>query len=334
MDEISYKKQVQKLVEQIGTLQSIDSEKYKYFSKRATDVLERISNGNYMLLLDLEAEIIDFLADKVKTNQIENLPISVQKPSLVSRIRGLFSRKSRESEISKIAEQILIPDSETQKGQFIPDKRTVVYDFFKNNISLNDCIRGKGTRQAIQYTNLEGQERTFYIGRSQFGTGEIEIGESRIITYYNSVGDDVECYVIRDAITEYLRLIKYYQFINSETGDKTFINELGREIERASNGYDSEDIYEVFKAGKRLDRALMKNPVYMKIKTSFDRAYKEYQKTFNEFRQSESNRRDSFNGNNLFSEAYKVEGISTGIGNDMAKGNSTTTEGMREPADD
>lgn len=318
MDEIYYKKQVKKLLQQIGTLQSIDSEKHKCFSKKAIDVFEKIPNGDYMPLLDLEAEIIDFLVDKVKTNQIENLPIPVQKSSLINRIRGWFSRESRESEISKLAEQ-LITDSETQKGQFIPDKRTVVYDFFKNNISSNDRIQGWGTKQTIQYTNSEGHERTFDIGIDQDGIGEIEIGESKIGTYRKSVGDDVMSYGVRNAITEYLRLIKYDQFINSKTGDKTFINELGKEIERASNGYDPQNTNEFFKAGKRLDKALMKNPVYMQIKTSFDRAYEEYQKTFNEFRQSESNRRDRFNKENLFLKELKVEGVSTEIGIETAK---------------
>ena len=104
-----------------------------------------------------------------------------------------------------------------------------------------------------------------------------------------------------------MRLIKYDQFINAKTGDKTFINELGKEIERASTGYDPENVYDFFRAGKRLDKALMKNPIYRQMKTSFDKAYEEYKKTFVEFRQSEDDRMDHFQQKNSYSKELKVE---------------------------
>lgn len=286
MAGISYENQVQKLIEQVEALQSIDKEKYRYFSGQLREALDVISDGDYTLILNLNAEIIDFLEDKIKIKQQSNLPVPKQKTPLINR---LFKRKAEESEISKIADQVAIAEDETKKGQFIPDKRTAVYDFFKDNIKE---LR-EGAKQTIYYDGSEGQERTFKMKRDEFDLSEIKICESKIGFYNNSAFDEI------------LYLARYDQFINSKTGDKTFINELGKEIEKASKGYDPKNINACYAAGNKLIKALNKNPVYKQTRKSFNKAYEEYLKTFNEFRISESDREKVFNSKNSFAERIK-----------------------------
>ena len=303
MDKEVSRKYAQKLIEQIGNLQSIDSEKHEYFSKKAMDALQEINNENYEGILGLESEMIDYLEDRVRTNQHENLPVAKQKSSLLSRIKEIFSRKSKESEISKIA-QIVARDDNRQEGEFNPDIRTPVYDFFRDEIENNGGVRRWNTNQTISFTNPEGHQRTFDIGIDQFGIGKIHIGESEITTY--KMGED---YVVRNAVNEYLDLIKYNQFINAKTGDKSFINEFGKMVTEMSRGYNPQSIYERDIAGKKLDRALLKNPIYMQMRKSFYRAYKEYIKTFAEFRENEANRSDDFNKRKSFKAGVSVNGV-------------------------
>lgn len=310
MDKEVSKKYAQKLIEQIGRLQSIDSEKHEYFSKKAMDTLQEMNNGNYEDILGLEAEMIDYLEDRVRTNQHESLPAVKQKSSLLSRIKEIFSRKSEESEISKIA-QMVARDDNRQEGEFNPDIRTPVYDFFKDEIENNGGLRRLDTNQTISFTNPEGHQRTFDIGIDQFGIGKIHIGESEITTYEKGF-DDYETggYVIRSAVDEYLDLIKYDKFINAKTGDKSFINEFGKMVTEMSRGYNPQSIDERNIAGKKLDKALLKNPIYMQMRKSFYRAYKEYIKTFAEFRENEANRRDDFNKRKSFIDGVSVNEIS------------------------
>lgn len=308
MDKEVSKKYAQKLIEQIGNLQSIDSEKHEYFSKKAMDALQEINNENYEGILGLESEMIDYLEDRVRTNQHENLPVDKQKSSLLSRIKEIFSRKSEESEISRIA-QMVAGDDDRQEGEFNSDIRTPVYDFFRDEIVNNSNLQRWNTNYTISFANPEGHQRTFDIGIDQFGIGKIHIGESEITTYEKIVGDELYARVVRDGIGEYLDLIKYDQFINAKTGDKSFINEFGRLVTEMSRGYNSQSIDERNIAGKKLDKALLKNPIYMQMRKSFYRAYKEYIKTFAEFRENEANRKDDFNKRKSFIDGVSVNGI-------------------------
>ena len=98
---------------------------------------------------------------------------------------------------------------------------------------------------------------------------------------------DGRCAETETKMAELISIIDFYSFINSETGDKSLINELGKEIEKASIG-------DLKKAGENLEKALKKNPVWSEVKKSFDKATKEYHETNREFRLNELNRKGKF----------------------------------------
>ena len=301
------KEQVEKLIKQIGTLQYIDTDKHKYFSKKATDILDSVAQGEYKEFIKLQSELIDCLEDKVRDNSVKNQLITIQKKSLIDKIAELFKEKKKESEIEKISEQIYIADKETQDG-FIPDKRTAVYNFFKDGLAHIDRGRsGWGALNTISYINDEGRKREFSIGMDEYGGGVIKIGNSEFKTFVDSDGDYMFPEIRRNAIHEYLRLIAYANFINSKTEDKTFINEFGKEVERASLEYIPDNLESSFKVGYNIDKALRKNIVYKQTKKSFERAYKEYKDTYMKFMSDERKRKEDYDKAKSFEENLKVK---------------------------
>ena len=328
MDKEVNNRYAQKLIEQIGKLQSIDLEKHKYFSKRAIDALQEMDNGNYEDILGLEIEVIDYLEDRIRSSQRENILPIKHKTSFIERISKFFSKENEENgetEISRIA-QMITESTDGARKDPNSDIRTPVYDFFRDEIENNGKLRRWNTSQRVSFTNSEGYQRTFNIGIDEFGIGEINIGECTIVTYKKAFGDELYTHVIRDGIEEYLNLIKFDQFINAKTGDKSFINEFGRLVTEMSRGYSPQDIDASFNAGKRLDKALLKNPIYKQMKESFDKAYKEYVRTFAQFRQNEANRRDDTNNRNAF-----VKGISV---NEISREDITDTRDTKQLAED
>ena len=283
MEEKTKKEYIKRVIEQISKLQGIDEEKHRYFSEKAIDALQQFSEGNYESILELESELIEYLEVRIRENMQENLP-STQRLSFFKRIANFFS-KNKESEIDRITEMIS-DHTNVLEGQ---DKRTPVYDFFRDKI-CNRKIK-KGEYRTVNFYDLEGREKSFKIGEDEFGISEIIIGENSIKIYRKTIGDEISASVLRSGMPEYINLIEYDEFINATTGDKTFINEFGRLVMEMSKGYLPKDIDGQFTAGKRLDKALLKNPIYIERKKSFDKAFKEYVETFTEFRRREEDKK-------------------------------------------
>ena len=326
MKDLSYKNQVQKLIKQIGTLQSIDTDKHKYFSEKASKMLDSASQGDYSQFIDLQSELIDCLEDKVRDNSVKNYPTTIQKQSLIDRIGDLFKGKNKESEISKISRQIYI-DTEKEEGQYIPDRRKKVYDFFKEVLpNIDGGRRNWGNLQTIKYLNANGKRNEFNIGKDKYGSGIIKVGNVEFRTFFDSDGDYMFEEIRRNAIYEYLCLIAYDKFISSKTEDKTFINEFGREVEKAAMGYIPDNIESLYRVGENLDKALRKNPIYRQTKKSFDRAYKEYQETYMQFMTDEASREEDFKKGHSFDESIKVQERNASLNKESVNRNDRVEE--------
>ena len=133
----------------------------------------------------------------------ERLPIPNEKISLFRRIYNkLFYKKPEESEISKIAEKLSLetqyePKENSEKG-FVPDKRTVVYDFFEKNIPeapiKGETLRygygrrGSGFEEKVEFKNESGNKRSFSLTKDK----ELSNGSLRISLSYMTTEEEID----------------------------------------------------------------------------------------------------------------------------------------------
>ena len=251
----------------------------------------------------------------------ERLPIPNEKISLFSRIYNrLFLNKAEESEISKIAEQLSIEGQqhlkENSENGFIPDKRTVVYDFFKENIPQGP-IKGERLRydyglkgdfeEIVEFENESGNKRSFSLTKDEKWDEYIECC-GRKIHIYGPNGED-DGIQKRHLWGEIISVVRYNNFINQNNEDKTLVNELGRIITEIAENHNASTYSENAKAEKRLKKMLSKNPIYLSVRESFEKAHKEYTKTNTAFRNSEQDRKENFEKKNGFREELKIEDL-------------------------
>lgn len=237
---------------------------------------------------------------QINYQRIQNLPAVNEKKTWIDKIKDLLKKRKQESEIEKIANEMV-----TAAGMgFSAEKRMLIYDFFKNDIMTEDTMQKLETMATINYIDKKGEEKTFDIKINKHGMGTIEMGDSRIVAmeYLEDKGNGTINTI--KAITEYLHLIEYDDFISSKTHRDTFLNEFGREVEKVikKSKSSNQTMTEDMKLGKKLDKALRKNSVYMDTKKSFDKAYSEYEKKIGEYRQDEENI-------NRLREELKVENV-------------------------
>lgn len=250
----------------------------------------------------------------------ERLPIPNEKISLFRRIYNkLFSKKTEESEISKIAERLSIEGQQdlevnSEKG-FIPDKRMIVYDFFERNIP-EAPIKGETLRydyglkgdfeEKIEFENPSGNKRSFSLTKDKNWNEYIECCGKKIRIY----GPDGEDLIQKRHLWgEIISVVRYNNFINQNNEDKTLVNELGRIITEIAEGHTANTYSEHAKAEKRLNKMLSKNPIYLSARESFEKAHREYTKTNTSFRNSEQDRRENFEKKNGFREELRVENV-------------------------
>ena len=250
----------------------------------------------------------------------ERLPISNEKISLFRRIYNkLFYKKTEESEISKIAEKLSLEREqdprENSEAGFVPDKRTVVYDFFEKNIP-EAPIRGETLRygyrrmgsdfeERVEFENASGNKRSFSLTKDERWYEYIECCGKKIRIY----GPNGEYDLIqkRHLWGEIISVVRYNNFINQYSEDKTLVNELGRVITEIAKNYTVDTYSERVKVEKRLNQILSKNPIYISARDSFLKAHSEYTKTNTSFRNAEQDRRENFEKKNSFREELKVE---------------------------
>ena len=244
----------------------------------------------------------------------ERMPIPTKKVSLFRKLYNkLFLNKLYgESEISKIAECLSKKNSTildtVSKTQYVPDKRTIVYDFF-DNLKNHDYYRGKRDQEfseTITFTSPEGYKREFSLytdaGRliQKIGINGIEM-----LPYIKGWSDGLYYEEITiNSFKEMIELIEYDKFVNNNKEDTTFVDEMGRIITEVSEKFGFSDV-----AGKKIYRLLNKNPIYSSTKDSFDKAYREYYKTVGKFRNDERDRKEQFDKKISFSDEIKVENI-------------------------
>lgn len=224
---------------------------------------------------------------QINYQRIQNLPAVKENKTWIDKIKDFFKKRKQESEIEKIANEMV----KAAGMGFTAEKRMLIYDFFKNDIMTEETMQKLEAMATINYISKDGEEKTFDIRINKHGMGTIEMGDSRIIAteYIDNKGNGTINTV--KAITEYLHLIEYDDFISSKTHRDTFLNEFGREVEKVIKKSKSNNqiMHEDMKLGKKLDKALRKNNVYMETKKSFDRAYSEYEKKFGEYKKDEEN---------------------------------------------
>jgi len=245
----------------------------------------------------------------------ENLPVVIEeKQSFFKRLfNKLFKKQPKVSKIEQLASRLEQPLlDENKKEQFIPDKRTKVYDFFKNNIPKGQPSKYGFTRFAykngyereINFTDLDGKQGIITLIKQEPFADQIVIeGKSIKIT-----GVDDEYDLPRDLWGDIMNLLQYNEFVNSPEEAKIFKNEVGRTVKQVSENYNLEHFIGALRAGEKLYYELIGNPIYMGLRNDFDEIYSEYLETYEQFRENEENRKKAFDEEHAFRDGIRFSG--------------------------
>ena len=234
-----------------------------------------------------------------------SLPIERPKYSLISRIRAIFSRASQESEIDKIADQISIG----QEGIEMSDKKMPVYREMHRS---RYTAATKNIDYEATYTDVKGNEKSFSIKRERYSISPAYIFTQEGVPievahkYENRTSDEYHPTTV-DVSQEYIDLLEYASFINEGTGNRAFVDEMGRLIEEIAEGYSVPQTYNSEDAGKQLDKRLKKSPIYRQMEKSYKRAFEEYIETAKDFYKGHEEKEDGNSRRSEFLNGLKVE---------------------------